>query len=89
VNGGCGCESGYVLEVSNCEKCSFMCDSCDGTGALSCSTFGAWFYVFLVVLILIVAGIIFFIVVKIRRSRKLNGEDSEPLYEDERSKEDY
>jgi hypothetical protein len=82
VNGFCECESGYILDANNCEKCSSLCDSCDGTGLLSCSTFGAWFYVILVGLILIVAGIIFAIVVKIRRSRKLNGDVSELLYED-------
>jgi hypothetical protein len=64
-----------------------MCGKCDSFGFLSCSSFGVWFYVILAGLILVVAGIVMLIVLKIRKNRKEPDIGlSEPLTGDSKSR---
>jgi hypothetical protein len=60
-----------------------MCDSCNSSEFLSCETFGVWFYVIIGGLVLIIAGIIAGVVLKMRKDRNRRGmNQSEPLTND-------
>jgi hypothetical protein len=57
-----------------------MCDSCDSSAFLSCSTFGVCFYVIIGALVLVAVVIHTLIILKMRRNREAREMDfSGPL----------
>lgn len=46
-----------------------MCGTCAEDGFLTCDSFGAWFYVFVVILALLFIGLVVIVFLKIKKSK--------------------